>query len=204
MMHLRSLQEDELKPLHPLLKSLADHSEHVVERWYQLYASRGGEDKALPQEEFSGIMSPLLRSGAAALLNSDFEHFGALGRALGEQLATRGIPFFEVVLSLHLCQESIETLYAEEMPLPLESLFAQLCHLHATLDSRRLYPDRASQFICRSRSARRRRRPAANRGSKKFPRAAWRELRDAADLRPGRGSRQGAGDGADRRRERHG
>ena len=132
-MHLRSLQDDELKPLHPLLKSLADDSEQVVEQWYRLYASRGGEDRALPREEFSGIMSPLLRSGAAALLNSDFEHFGTLGRALGEQLARRGIPFFEVVLSLHLCQESIEALYAEEIPLPLESLFAQLCHLHATL-----------------------------------------------------------------------
>jgi DNA-binding NtrC family response regulator len=133
MMHLRSLQDDELKPLHPLLESLADDSEQVVEQWYRLYASRGGEDRALPREEFSGIMSPLLRSGAAALLNSDFEHFGMLGRAMGEQLARRGIPFFEVVLSLHLCQESIEALYAEEIPLPLESLFAQLCHLHATL-----------------------------------------------------------------------
>jgi transcriptional regulator with GAF, ATPase, and Fis domain len=37
----------DLRLLHPLLKSLADHSQQVVERWYGLYAGRCGENRTL-------------------------------------------------------------------------------------------------------------------------------------------------------------
>jgi DNA-binding NtrC family response regulator len=133
MPHRYLLQVHELQSLHPLLKSLADESERVVERWYQLYATQCGENRTLPEEEFSSIMSPLLRNGVTALLNSDFEQFGSLARGLGERLAKRGVPFIEVFLSLHLWQESTEVLCAVEISSTTESLFARLCHLHANL-----------------------------------------------------------------------
>jgi DNA-binding NtrC family response regulator len=133
MSQLHSLQDYELQALHPLFKNLIEQSEWVVERWYELYTSRCGENRTLAKEEFSGIMSPLLRCEVTALLHSDFEQFGALARELGEQLARRAVPFIEVILSLHFCQESIEAICAENLSPTMESSFAQLCHLHATL-----------------------------------------------------------------------
>ena len=133
MPHFHSLSDDELQALHSLFKSVIEQSELVVERWYELYASRCGENRALAKEEFSSLMSPLLRSGVTALHHSDFEQFGALARGLGEQLARRAVPFIEVILSLHFCQESIEAICAEELSPTMESSFAQLCHVHATL-----------------------------------------------------------------------
>jgi len=132
MWYLHSLKEYELRALHPLLETLIEQSERIVERWYHLYTSQLGESRALPEEEFCSIMSPLFRRGATALLNSDFEQFETVGRMLGERLARRGVPFIEVILSLHLCQESIEAVRAEEFSSAMESSFARLCHIHAT------------------------------------------------------------------------
>ncbi len=133
MAQLHSLHDYELQALHPLFKNLIEQSEWVVERWYELYTSQCGENRALAKEEFSSLMSPLLRRGVTALLDSDFEQFGALARGLGEQLARRAVPFIEVILCLHFCQESIEVICAEELSPTTESSLAQLCHLHARL-----------------------------------------------------------------------
>ena len=131
MTHPQSLQE--LQPLHPLLRNLGDQSEQVVDRLYRLYADRCGESRTLESDEFSGILSPLLRSGTTALVDGDFQQFAALGRLLGERLAQRGVPFFEAMLTLQLFHESVEALCLEKIPSQLESVFAQLCHFHATL-----------------------------------------------------------------------
>jgi hypothetical protein len=85
----RRLRNYELQSLHPLLKSLADESEQVVERWHQLYANQCGETRALAEAEFSSIMLPLVRHSVTALLDSDYEGFGTIARALGERLAKR-------------------------------------------------------------------------------------------------------------------
>src|SRR5437899_12432177 len=111
----RRLRNYELQALHPLLKSLADESEQIVARWHQLYANQCGKNRALTAEEFSAIMLPLVRNSVAALLDSDFEEFGTIARELGERLAKRAVPFIEVILSLHLCQESIEAARAGEV-----------------------------------------------------------------------------------------
>ena len=131
MAHYHPVEEPQ--PLHPLLRNLGDQSEQVVERWYRLYAGRCGENRTFESEEFSGILSPLLRSSMTALVDGDFQQFAALGRLLGERLARRGVPFFEVILTLHLFQESVEALCLEKIPSHLETSFSQLCHVHATL-----------------------------------------------------------------------
>lgn len=133
MSHFQAFSDDELRTLRPLLQNLIERFEEVLERWHQLYVSQCGEHRALAKEEFFSIMSPLLRGGMIALLDGDFEHFGALARGLGEQLAKRDVPFIEVILSLYVCQESIEFVCAEELFLGMDSLFARLCHLRATL-----------------------------------------------------------------------
>jgi DNA-binding NtrC family response regulator len=69
----------------------------------------------------------------AALLDSDYEGFGTIARELGGRLAKRLVPFIEVILLLHLCQESIEATRAGEISPTVESAFARLCHFHATL-----------------------------------------------------------------------
>ena len=148
MMHLRSLQEYELKPLHPLLKSLADDPEQIVEQWYQLYASQ-----SVRIEHFRRKNSPAScrRFFAAVRRPCSIATSNSLERSAGRWASgwqDAAFHLFEVILSLHLCQESIEALCAEEIPLPMESSFAQTLPSPCDARSRRLYPDGASQFIC--------------------------------------------------------
>jgi len=133
MSQLHSLSSDEIQSLHPLLKNLHERSDEVVKSWYRLYANQMGEGRALSEDEFSGIMSPLVRRSTTALLSDDMAEFERLARELGERLAKRGVSFFEVILSLHFCQESIETAHAAELSCTRECGFAKLCHTHATL-----------------------------------------------------------------------
>jgi DNA-binding NtrC family response regulator len=133
MSQLHSLSNDEIQSLHPLLKNLHERSDEVVKSWYRLYANQMGEGRALLEDEFSSIMSPLVRRSTTALLSGDMAEFERLARALGERLAKRSVSFFEVILSLHFCQESIETAHAAELSCTTECGFAKLCHTHATL-----------------------------------------------------------------------
>jgi hypothetical protein len=88
----RRLRNYELQSLNPLLKSVADEAEQVVEQWHKLYAEQCGENRALGEEEFSNIMLPLVRNSVSALLGSEYERFGAIAGELGERLARRDVP----------------------------------------------------------------------------------------------------------------
>jgi DNA-binding NtrC family response regulator len=131
--HYQAFSESELRALRPLLKSLVERSEEIMECWHQSYVKQCREGRTLGKEEFLGIMSPLLRCGTIALLDGDFEHFGALATGLGEQVAKRHVPFIEVILSLYICHESMERVCAEKLVPGIESLFVRFCHLRATL-----------------------------------------------------------------------
>ena len=51
MPYFRSLSDDELQTLHPLLKNLNEQSTEIVEHWHQLYTTQFGESRTLLQEE---------------------------------------------------------------------------------------------------------------------------------------------------------
>ena len=129
----RRLRNYELHAIHPLLKTLVDDASQVVDQWHQLYTDRCGKNRTLTEKEFSGIMLPLVRDSVTALLESDYEGFGTIAKELGKLLAKRSVPFIEVILLLHLCQESIESARAREISSVVESSFARLCHFHASL-----------------------------------------------------------------------
>ena len=133
MDYLETLCDKEARPLRPLLKNLLELAEPIIEHWTSLYRSRCGERRALEDKEFASLMSPFFGQGVAALLGGDFDLFARLARSLGEQLASRAVPFMEVILALHLCHESIETVCACEMTAAVEASLAKFCHLHATL-----------------------------------------------------------------------
>ncbi|HZT36689.1 MAG TPA: sigma-54 dependent transcriptional regulator [Bryobacteraceae bacterium] len=133
MDYLETLCDEEAQPLRPLLKSLLELSEPIIEHWAVLYRSQCGERRALQDKEFSSLMSPFFGRGVAALLGGDFDSFVSLGRSLGAQLAKRAVPFIEVILALHLCQESIESVCAADMSADVETSLAKFCHVHAAL-----------------------------------------------------------------------
>jgi DNA-binding NtrC family response regulator len=130
MSHLDPIRVDDLQALHPLLRQLVARSGEVIGLSQHAYAqcTKGG---ALLGEDFSEIILPSFRRSVESLLSGDLELFRRLGRELGEQLAGRRIPFFEVMLCLHVRHETIATLWPENLGASAQLSFSQVFHLHA-------------------------------------------------------------------------
>jgi DNA-binding NtrC family response regulator len=133
MLHFQLLSDRELEALRPLLKNLGEQSDRIVEDWYRRYATHFGEVRELSEAEFSDLFSPFLRCGKLALSEHNSQQYATCARDLGERLALRGIPFIEVILSLHLYEEGVSAVYREELTSALEPSFAKLSHIRTAL-----------------------------------------------------------------------
>src|SRR5271166_1883085 len=111
------LWDTELDELRPVLESIRKQRNHVLERWYQLYVLHFADHRALPKTEFMEIFGSELDSTLKDLLDKDTDQFAADITRIGEQLAERGVPFAELIVSMHLFEESAATAFPSFPPL---------------------------------------------------------------------------------------
>jgi PAS domain S-box-containing protein len=105
LVRFRLLGEKDVACLREVALRLSPYRDRLVETWVELYRQTFGAGRFLPEEEarrlFQGEIDNLL-----SLLDGDSDSY--LGRVLmsGEQLADRGVPFDEMILSLQLFEQS--------------------------------------------------------------------------------------------------
>jgi two-component system, NtrC family, response regulator AtoC len=100
------LWEEELDSLRGVLESLRRHRHEVLARWHQLYLLHFGDLRSLAESEFLELFGQELDATLADLLGKDMDRFTADVRAIGERLAERRVPFAELIVSMHLFEES--------------------------------------------------------------------------------------------------
>ncbi|MBI3245526.1 MAG: sigma-54-dependent Fis family transcriptional regulator [Deltaproteobacteria bacterium] len=100
------LWDEEIDRLRDILLVLRDRHEEVLARWYQLYTIHFGEAATLSRREFFTLYGQDLVQTVGHLLQGDMEQFVMVMRTSGERLVERGVPFREVISSLHLFEES--------------------------------------------------------------------------------------------------
>lgn len=105
------LWDEELDRLHDILLVLRDRHEEVLDRWYQLYMIHFGEAATLSRREFFSLYGQDLVQTVGHLLQGDMEQFVMVMRTSGERLVERGVPFREVIASLHLFEESCSLVF---------------------------------------------------------------------------------------------
>lgn len=110
------LWDEEIERLHDVLFVLQARHAEVLDRWYQLYTIHFGEAATLSQREFHALYGPDLTQTVAHLLQRDMERFVMDMRASGERLVERGVPFREVISSLHLFEESCSIVFDQQRP----------------------------------------------------------------------------------------
>jgi len=111
------LWDTELDELRPVLESIQKHRTSVLEHWYQLYMLHFADNRALTKSEFMEIFGSELDATLKALLNKDMDQFAADVARVGELLAERGVPFSELIVSLHLFEESAATAFPSFPPM---------------------------------------------------------------------------------------
>lgn len=129
------LWDHELDDLHDLLENLLKRRAEVMERWHRLYVVHFGDSRALSETEFSTIFGSELECSIPDLLRKDMEGFTAKVRAEADELAAREIPYSEVIVSMHLFEESVATIFPSFPPaLPrLYLAFDKLSHIRTII-----------------------------------------------------------------------
>ena len=100
------LWDHELDGLAAVLDAVLSHKREVLEHWYQLYVLHFGDLRSLPEHEFMEIFGADLAATIGDLRAKDIDKFIADVRGVGEALAQRRVPFAEIIISMHLFEES--------------------------------------------------------------------------------------------------
>src|SRR5712692_5036012 len=108
------LWDEEIERLRDILQVLRDRHAEVLDRWHQLYTIHLGEAATLSRREFYALYGHDLMQTINHLLQGDMEQFVMDMRASGERLVERGVPFREVISSLHLFEESCSAIFDQQ------------------------------------------------------------------------------------------
>ena len=100
------LWDHELDSLAPILDSILSRREQVLAHWHRLYLLHFGDTRSLSDREFMEIFGADLAATIGDLRAKDVDRFTVDVRRIGEALAERRVPFPEIVVSMHLFEES--------------------------------------------------------------------------------------------------
>ncbi len=122
------LWDYELEDLRGVLEALRTRRDEVLEHWHRLYVLHFGDTRSLTEPEFMEIFREELDETATDLLNKDIHAFTTHVREIGETLAERRVPFSEVIVSMHLFEESASTVFPSSSPPTIYQSFDKLSH----------------------------------------------------------------------------
>src|SRR5208282_5512155 len=112
------LWDYELDNLAPILDAILSRREQVLAHWHRLYILHFGDSRSLSDREFMEIFGADLTATIGDLRAKDLDKFTADVHRIGEVLAERRVPFPEVVVSMHLFEESATNAFPTFAPQP--------------------------------------------------------------------------------------
>ncbi|HTY53615.1 MAG TPA: sigma-54 dependent transcriptional regulator [Candidatus Binataceae bacterium] len=122
------LWDYEIENLQPLLRTILSNREVVLEHWHSLYVLHFGDRRTLSKSEFLRLYGEDLEATIGHLAKKDIPRFTADVRRVGEELAERQVPFAEVIVSMHLFEESATGVFPEGTPPQSFLVFDKLSH----------------------------------------------------------------------------
>src|SRR5579885_598397 len=105
------LWEYELDRLAPVLDAVIRRRAEVLDHWHQLYVLHFGDRRSLSERAFMEIFSADLGATIGDLRAKDIDKFTVDVRRIGETLAERRVPFSEIIVSMHLFEESATSVF---------------------------------------------------------------------------------------------
>jgi transcriptional regulator with PAS, ATPase and Fis domain len=122
------LWDRELDALEPLLDAIASHREEVLGHWHELYLLHFSDKRALSDSEFFQIYGEDLDATVETLREKSIDRFITEISRVGENLAERRVPFAEVIVSMHLFEESATRVFPPSTAAANYRLFDKISH----------------------------------------------------------------------------
>ncbi|HNF96244.1 MAG TPA: sigma-54 dependent transcriptional regulator [Pseudomonadota bacterium] len=107
--HFHLLSDADLQALAPVLRHLREQRTRVLDEFYKRYLIHFGQEVSLGFSDFSALYGRDLDAMVRHLADLDMDDFAAEVRAVGYEMSERGVPFAEVISSLHLLEEAVGT-----------------------------------------------------------------------------------------------
>jgi DNA-binding NtrC family response regulator len=105
-LYFHLLSDQEIDRLKVVLRIIQDNRDGVLEHWYELYTLHFAHDRTFSQAEFTEFFGADLDAVTRTLLQHDIVALARSVRQAGERLVERGVPFEEIIASMHLFEES--------------------------------------------------------------------------------------------------
>jgi transcriptional regulator with PAS, ATPase and Fis domain len=105
-LYFHLLSDKEVDRLKVVLRVVQENREGVLDHWYELYTLHFAHDRTFSQAEFKEFFGADLDAVTRTLLDHDIVALARSVREVGEQLLERGVPFEEIIASMHLFEES--------------------------------------------------------------------------------------------------
>src|SRR5262245_23924867 len=138
MKYFHLISDEEIERLAPVLRLLQANRAALLDRWYELYTLHFGPDRTFGRREFDRYCGDDLDAVLSWLLDRDVVALAKHVQAIGEQLVARGVPFDEVIASMHLFEESAATFFRRNFAILARGLdvlltFDKLSHVRMIL-----------------------------------------------------------------------
>ncbi len=141
--------DSDLDELIPLLAAIGKRREEVLRRWHDLYLLYFGDKRALSRDEFFRIYEQDLAATVETLCARDFDRFVSELRRIGELLIERGVPFSEVVVSMHLFEESASCAFPPGASSATYHLFDKISHCRTVILAETYFRSRTASAAVR-------------------------------------------------------
>jgi len=116
------LWDYELDDLQAVFDALKRRRDEVLATWYRLYELHFGDTRSLTEAEFLDIFGAEIDATVQDLIAKDMDQFATHVRGIGEILAERKVPFSELIVSMHLFEESASGVFPSSPP-PTQSVY---------------------------------------------------------------------------------
>jgi DNA-binding NtrC family response regulator len=146
------LSEADLDELQPVLEAIIERREEVLENWHSLYVLHLGTSRSLPKSEFMRLCRADLDATAVNLRARNFDGFAVELSRLGEQLAEQRVPFAELVVSMHLFEESVVRAVPADVMANRYPTFDRLSHCRVILLADAYFRSHSAASVARIRA----------------------------------------------------
>ena len=145
------LWDNDLDELIPLLNTIALSRQQVLERWHHLYLLYFGDRRALSRADFFRIYGADLDATVKGFREKAMDRFVDEIGEIGELLVVSNVPFSEVVVSMHLFEESASATFPPDAPPDVYRLFDKISHCRTVILAERYFRSRKATSAVRIR-----------------------------------------------------
>jgi transcriptional regulator with PAS, ATPase and Fis domain len=151
------ISDEEIERLGPVAELLQKNRPGVLAHWYELYTLHFGHDRTFSQAEFEQYFGRDLDAVLSALQTRDIVALARNVGQVGQSMLERGVPFAEIIASMHLFEESAGVYFRHKLSILAKGpdilmVFDKLSHVRMIIMAQAYFGANEARRVARERT----------------------------------------------------